>query len=319
MKRLARIAALLTAAGLCIAPALAQTTTATLTGRVRAADGTGVPGIVIEARNATIGMTRSASTDVDGRYRIDLLPPGTWAVTARQAGLLVADVRTISFSLQQTGIVDFTVGSVKTETITVKAEAPLVDSARFGSELRVDGTQVDDLPINGRNLTDLALLNSSVSTAAAGNFYGERGSVFVVNGQSGRANSFLVDGLDNNDQSSNTTLNAFLSQQVIREFVVLTHQFAPEFGRASGGILNIVTERGGNEFTGGGFVQGSMAGLNSAGSFVSSLPDQDGTADTAGRYQIGVRFGGPFKKDQSLLVCGLRAPGVQRRDSLHGR
>ena len=72
---------------------------------------------------------------------------------------------------------------------------------------------------------------------------GDPSTAFVVNGQSGRSNSFLVDGLDNNDQASGTTSNSFFSQLVIQEFVLLTHQFSPEFGRASGGVLNVVTRR----------------------------------------------------------------------------
>src|SRR5262249_2621615 len=152
-----------------------------------------------------------------------------------------------------------------TEKVRVVSEAPRVDPARTGTELRVEGSQADELPINGRVVTDLALLDSAIRPEPPGNYYGERGSVFVVDGQSGRANSFLVDGVDNNDHTSGTTLNAYFSQQVIKEFVVLTSQYAPEFGRASGGILNILTERGGNEKSSGGFAQGVYGGLNQPG------------------------------------------------------
>ncbi|HEY3174227.1 MAG TPA: carboxypeptidase regulatory-like domain-containing protein [Candidatus Polarisedimenticolia bacterium] len=282
--------------------ARAQSTTATLKGTIRTADGTPVAGAAVTARCADIGVAREATTDAQGRYRIDLLPSGRWTVSARTAGESsqpIGEPRSVALRLQQTAIVDFTAGPIATETVSVSAQAPLVDPDRTDSQLQVDGTQVEDLPISGRVVTDLALLDSGVAATPAGNFYGERGSVFVVNGQSGRANSFLVDGLDNNDQGSGTTLNASFSQLVIREFVVLTRQYAPEFGRASGGIMNIITERGGNEPSGALFVQGVAGNLNPPGDFVASLPEQDGDRDTSGRSQFGFRLGGPFQKDRA--------------------
>jgi len=275
----------------------AQTTSATVTGVVRARDGEPLPGAVVEAHAPDTGVTRRVVSGAEGRYRFDALSPGRWVIRASLAGQPAGDQRTLTLRLQQTAVVDFTAGSLLTETVSVSAEAPLVDPSRIGSELRVEGDQVEDLPLAGRLVTDLALLDSSVVAAPAGNFYGERGSVFVVNGQSGRANSFLVDGLDNNDQTSSTTLNAFMSQMVVQEFTVLTHGYAAEFGRASGGVLNIVTQRGGNELSGGGFAQGALAGLNPAGDFVASLPNPDDLQDSSQRYAAGVRFGGPFKKD----------------------
>ncbi len=306
-----RLAIVICASALGFPGAEAQTTTATLKGTVRTADGSPASSLVVEARSESTGVQRVAITDSAGRYRIDLLQPGSWTVLPRraasdgQAGDPLADARRVTLRLQQTVILDFTAGAVAVENVIVRADTPLVDPTRTGSELRVDGAQVEELPISGRLVTDLALLDSSVVSAPAGNFFGERGSVFVVNGQSGRANSFLLDGLDNNDQTSNTTLNAFLSQQVIREFVVLTHQYAPEFGRASGGILNVITERGGNDVTGGGFLQGSSASLNSAGEFVDGLSDSDGIDDTGGRYQAGLKVGGPLRRDTASYFAAF--------------
>ena len=288
------------AAAVLAAPALwAQTTSATLVGTVRTQMGFPVPDALVQAHSGSTGILRSAVTDSQGRYRIDLLSPGTWSVLASLPNGQSGEPRTVLLRLQQTFVLDFNVGSSLTEKVTVLASAPVVDPARTGSELRVDGFQADDLPINGRVLTDLALLDSSIRPEPPGNFYGERGSVFVVNGQSGRANSFLVDGLDNNDRTSGTSLNAFFSQQVIKEFVVLTSQFAPEFGRASGGILNIITARGGNEAKAGGFLQGIISGMNQPGEFVSSLPNEEGIQDAGSRIETGFHFSGPLREDRS--------------------
>ena len=291
--------AVVAAAALGIVSARAQTTSSVLTGTLRVQKGSPVPGALVQARSQATGALRSTVTDREGRYRIDLLAPGTWTVVARLEDGTMSETRTVTLRLQETVTLDFTVGSALMERVTVVSSEPLVDPARTGGEFRIGGSEVDALPLAGRVVTDLALLDSSVRATPPGDFYGERGSVFVVNGQSGRSNSFLVDGLDNNDRTSGTTLNAFFSQQVIQEFSVLTSQYAPEFGRASGGILNIITQRGGNQRSGGGFVQGVTSGLGSTGSFVSSLPNPDGVQDTTGRLEAGLKFSGPIRPDRS--------------------
>jgi len=279
---------------------LAQSTTSSLTGEVRTAEGLPVAGAVVQARAEATGTSRTAISREDGRYRLNSLPPGSWTVVARLEDGRVSQSRSVRLRLQQTVQPDFTVGAGLTEQVTVTAERPLIDRRETAGTLRVDAGQVETLPMAGRVFTDLALLDSSVRPAAPGNFFGERGSVFVVNGQSGRSNSFLVDGLDNNDQTSGTTLNSFYSQQVIQEFVLLTHQYLPEFGRASGGVLNIVTRRGSNEPTWEAFAQGSSSDWNDSGAFVDSLPATWTAEDAVNRYQTGFTLGGPFKKDRAF-------------------
>ncbi len=284
----------------------AQSTSASLTGIVVNGSGAPVPDAVVLARSDDNGAVRNDVTDERGRYRIDLLSPGMWTVVAQHGDGVVSESHTVQLALQQTLRLDLTVGEGLRERVQVVAEAPLLDPGRTGGELRIGGDQTDNLPIAGRSVTELALLEAKVETAADGNFYGERGSVFVINGQSGRSNSFLVDGLDNNDQTSGTSLNSFFSQQVIREFVVMTHQYSPEFGRASGGVMNIVTRRGGNRPAGQVFVQGTVRGWGEPGPLVESLPSSGvGGDDTAGGVQYGFRSGGPFRKDRAFYFVAL--------------
>jgi hypothetical protein len=278
----------------------AQSTSAALIGTVRTAEGAPVADAIVQARSETTGALRSAVTDALGAYQLDLLNPGRWTVVARLADGTIGESRSVELSLQQTVQLDFTTGAGLEERVSVVAEAPLVDRQRSGGELRIGGAQVDALPIAGRSVTELALLDASVQAAPAGNFYGERGSVFVVNGQTGRSNSFLVDGLDNNDQTSGTSLNGFFSQQVIREFVVLTHQYAPEFGRAAGGVLNIITHQGSNEHHGDFFFQGTRDGWNESGRLVDSLDMPDDVDDRASRFQTGFRLSGPLRRDKAF-------------------
>ena len=300
---LRRYLILLCALGLLISSPAAQTTTATLEGRVADESGVPVDGAVVQAQSVATGLLRAAVTDADGVYRIDLLQPGRWRVFIRAAS---GEARTveIDLKLQETRELDFT-ADVLTESVTVTAEAPLLDPQRTTGESRLTGSQSDALPVAGRVISDLALLDASVSAAPPGNYTGERGSVFTVNGQSGRSNSFLVDGVDNNDQTSGTSLNSFFSQLVIQEFVVMTHQFAPEFGRASGGVLNIVTRQGGNEFAGEAFVQGSADRWNSTGELTDSVPIGDIDRDASRRFQTGFSLGGPMKKDKAFYFMAF--------------
>jgi hypothetical protein len=280
--------------------ALAQSTSATLIGKVITEQGTAVPGAVVQARSEGSGAVRTSITGDNGEYRIESLSTGLWTVVARVNGGSASESRVIRLRLQQVVRVDFTVGTGLTEHVTVTADAPLIDAKETAGVMRINEEQMEALPLSGRVFTDLALLDSSVQKAAPGVFFGERGTVFTVNGQSGRSNSFLVDGLDNNDQTSGTTLNAFYSQQVIDEFVLLTHQYRPEFGNASGGVLNIVTKRGSNQFGWSAFAQGSSAQWNNSGEFVDSLPERDESEDSINRYWAGFTFSGPIKKDKAF-------------------
>jgi hypothetical protein len=278
----------------------AQSTTSVLTGRVIDGSGRPVSGAVVQVASRELGIVRTEFTDDNGQYRVDLLQPGEWVVVARNDQGITSKSGTVTLGLQQTLEVDLEIGEGLTEVVSVTADTPLIDPRRTGGELRIDGARSDALPVSGRVMTDLALLDSSVQPTEAGTYFGERGSVFVINGQSGRANSFLVDGLDNNDQTSGTTLNSFFSQEVIKEFVVMTHQYSAEFGRASGGVLNVVTERGTNESRSSLFGQGSFRATNNPGQFVESLPNPDEQADTLQRYQVGFTLSGPMKKDKAF-------------------
>ena len=300
-------------AALAALPLAAQTTSATLEGTVRTEGGVPVSDAVVQARSAATGASRSTVTDEQGQYRLDSLAPGEWTVVARLADGQPSESRTVELRLQEVVRLDFTVGRGVHEHVSVVAEAPLVDPRETAGKLRVTASQIDTLPLSGRVVTDLALLDSSVGSAAPGNYFGERGSVFVLNGQSGRSKSFLVDGLDNNDQVSGTTQNSFYSQQVIQEFVLLTHQYAPEFGRASGGVMNIVTRSGTNETDWEVFGQGSNPDWNDAGAFVDALPDSGESQDTVGRYQTGFRVGGPLARDRAFYFLAYER---QRSDEV---
>ena len=288
--------------------AAAQSTTARVQGTVSAA-GEPAPGAIVQARAARTGAVRTTTTDAGGRFAFDLLEPGEWSFVARSADGVLTESKNVLLRLQQTLRVDLAVGTGLVEELVATDAAPLVDPQRTGGELRIGRVETEQIPIAARNVVDLALLDASVRQSSAGNYYGERGSAFVINGQTGRSNSFLVDGLDNNDQSSGTNLNASFSQLVVSEFVVLTHQYAAEFGRASGGVVNIVTGRGGNELETTWFAQGSAARWNAPGELVSSLPGEG--SDSGSGFQTGVRVSGPFVKDKAFWFVAYEHQGAE--------
>jgi len=311
-RRAAQCAALLIPILLAGVTGHAQTTSAALTGTVLMPDGSAAPGALVVARSEATGVERAAVAGFEGRYRIDLLKPGSWTVVARLGEAMVSQSRTVALALQQTLRLDLAVASAISEHVTVKAEPPLVDPERPLGEFHIEHAQINVLPLDGRDYTDLALLDSAARPPLDGGFLGEREPVLIVNGQSPRSNSFLVDGLDNNDLASGMSLNAAFSQQVIREFVLMRNQFAAEFGRASGAILNIVTEQGGNEPSAGVFVQGVNRQLNEPGEFVDSLPPQDDLEDTGSRLQAGFNFGGPLKRDRAFYFFAFEHKNDER-------
>jgi len=298
-----------------IPSAFAQTASSTLRGTVRTENGRVAPGAIVQARSEQTGALRVVTTDEEGRYQFQALPVGSWTTVARLVDGRVSESVLVSLRLQESPVVDLTVGGGITERVTVTAEADLIDRKETAGKLRVDAEKVDDLPIAGRVFTDLALLDSSVRPAAEGAYFGEAGSVFVVNGASGRSNSFLVDGLDNNDLTSGTALSSFFSQQVIQEFVLLTHQYSPEFGRATGGVLNIVTKQGGNEKRLGGFSEGTFGGWGEVGSFVERLPSSGSPATRSRQFSAGFNVSGPFKKDKAFYFFAFEH---QKEDALIG-
>ncbi len=286
------------------APAAAQSVSATIVGRVVESTGKPVDAATVQARSLATGMVRTVLTEPDGRFRLDSLQPGKWEVVASAEGAPPSNAQTVTLGLQQSVRLEFKLLAALEETIDVTSDVPLVDAKRTWSELRIDGETASSLPVNGRSITDLALLDSDVQATPSGTYFGERAAVFALNGQTGRANSFLVDGLDNGDRASSTTLNSYFSQQVIKEFVVLKHQYAAEFGRAGGGVMNIITERGANAHTGELFAQGTSPSLNSTGDFSQALA-RDGGDTAVGRKAYGFKFGGPIRKDKAFYFAAF--------------
>ncbi|RZU39924.1 TonB-dependent receptor [Edaphobacter modestus] len=283
----------------------AQKLTGTLSGTVTDSSGAAVPGATVTVVNTATSKTFTATTDAHGNYTFAELPDSTYNVkivspnfkefTAQGAVVHVATTTTVDTHLQ--------VGSV-TEAITVQANALQVqtDSAALGET--IDGTQVKELPLNGRNFVQLTQLQPGVS--AANNFQntgkGLNGGVDMsVNGNPTTNNLFLVDGVNNNDTGSNRTILIYPSNEAIAEFKMLLNSYGPEYGQASGSVISIITRSGTNSFHGSAFYNGRNDALNtytyfSAQNAGKGLP-LDGK-DKQRRNDWGYSIGGPILRDK---------------------
>lgn len=315
------------AIALAAVPVRAQSVASRLTGRVTDPSRRAIAGAIVTVRSRENSSVRRAGTGADGRYELNALRPGAYSVRVEAPGFQAALRDDVALPLQGSVVVDVQLSPSLVEEVSVAATLPLLDPGNTAGGLFVGREEIGSLPLPGRVFTDLALLDASLRPVAPGTFYGERASVFTGNGQGGRSNSFLVDGLDNNDATVGSRTNALLSEEVIQEFRVLTDGFAAEFGRASGGVLNVLTRSGGNEVRGGVFFQGT-SGISEPGAFVSSLPPVPDSEDVPRRSRFGGTVSGPLRKDRSFYFLAYEetdadevAPfvGVQRDGTPGGR
>ncbi|OFW36536.1 MAG: hypothetical protein A3J28_18735, partial [Acidobacteria bacterium RIFCSPLOWO2_12_FULL_60_22] len=242
-----------------LAVAMAQVTTGTISGTVQDSTGAVVPGVNITIRNTETGLTRAVASDEAGRYRAPNLPLGAYEVEGSKAGFQTEVRRGITLTVGREAVVNLPlkVGAVA-ERVEVTGEAPLVDTTSASMEFLVDDKKIRDLPLNGRNYTQLAVLQPGVTPYK---LYGDNLSVghgqgLSIAGARVDQNSFLMDGQDITDYAGRTpgsVTGSNLGVDAIREFSVLSGSYSAEYGLVSGGVMNVVTNSGTNQLHGSGF------------------------------------------------------------------
>lgn len=242
------------------APLLAQAT-GTISGVVTDESGAVIPGVTIEVNNTATNQTRTVVTGAIGFYTVPLLQPGPYSAKATLQGFRTMTREAITVTVESTTRVDFrmTLGAI-VETITLDANTtPLVETAHAQLGLVVDRETIVDLPLNGRNFTQLGTIMPGVvapppglggggGDATPGGF-GATTSGFNVNGMRNQSNNFLLDGASNND-TFNTGFVMRPPPDAIQEFKILTHSYNAEYGRNSGSVVNVVTRAGSNDLRG---------------------------------------------------------------------
>lgn len=312
LRALALGAAMIMAAG--ALPALAQqtVTSAALGGRVEDANGAALPGVVVTTTNTQTGQSKTSTTDGEGRYRFSYLPVGIYELKVEKAGFTIL---TKSMTLTVGQALDLPlslmVAGVAEDVQVSSADAPAVETARTQVAETILPKDVESLPLNGRNFLDLALLLPGVSRTNTGNVqrFAETSAVpgtgISIAGQRNLANSFIVDGASANDDSVELA-GTYYSQEVIREFQVVTSGAVAEFGRASGGFVNIVTQSGTND------LHGKAYGFLRNQRFDARNPLAP-TKDPLTQVQYGASFSAPVVKNRTFFFGNVEQ--TRRNDS----
>jgi hypothetical protein len=290
---------------LAVSPAAAQEQRASLEGTIRDASGAPVAGARVEVRNVS-GFALSGASDGSGRYRFPSLPPGTYRMRATLPGFAAAHVPEVRLSLGQILAVNLGLptGGV-TEAVTVTAEAPLIDVRQSARATSFREEQLTRLP-RGRDYT------SVVDQAPGANPEGadEWRSVYV-DGASGNESRYLVDGVDTTHvMHGNAGLR--LVTDVVEEIQVKSSGYAAEYGGATGGVVNVITQSGSNRWMGDARVYYTNDALQGR-SRPFLLSSVDGTTseyhrfpkDSFSRWEPGFSLGGPLRKDAVWVFAGL--------------
>src|SRR5258705_8582338 len=297
--------------------AAAQVNTATLSGTVTDPQGLAVRGAQVTVISATTGAQRTIVADEDGRYIFIGLPPGQYKMTVR-AG---------SFSVFQNDSAVVTVGEDATlnprlsltgmsETVTVTGETAAIETSKTEVSQTVEQRSIDNLPINGRGYINFTLINSQTTRDVSPTIGPAPNSGLNINGARARSNMVSVDGADAVDNSVNG-IRATVSQEAVQEFQLILSNYNAEYGRATGGVINIVTKSGSNEIHGDIFGYFRNKSFQSRNPFSGKVNPATGILDPVKqaytRAQSGFTIGGPLKKDKTFYFLSYEY--TQRQES----
>jgi carboxypeptidase family protein len=282
-------------AATCIALAQGGVATGDLHITVKDPKGNLVPNATVTVTDVAKGLARTATSDGQGGYSARQLPPGVYAISIEAPGFAKVEAKNVIVTVGGTQEFPVTLAlATGKQVIEVSAEAELVETSRTSTTDTIGQQRIDNLPINGRNYIDFTLTDSQVTRDNAPNTGAAPTSGLNMDGQRARANLVNVDGADATDNATNG-VRSTVSQEDVQEFQIITNNYAPEYGRASGGVVNIITRSGSNDFHGDVF--GFLRNRNfQAVNPFSTVPNPAYT-----RVQAGAAFGGPIKKDKTYF------------------
>lgn len=273
-----------------IALPLAAQTTGSVSGRVTDSSGGALPGVTVEAKSAALQGTRTAVSDAEGLYRLPLLPPGDYSIAFTLSGFAPRQKKNIAVGLGKDVAIDVTLSPAVSSEITVSADAPAIDTSSGALGTNLNTRAIETLP-TGRSYTSIVQVTPGVSSDA--NPTEQRDSITVY-GSSGAENSYFIDGV-------NTTGVEYgfqgkqLNFEFIQEVDVKTGGYEAEFGRSTGGIINVITKSGGNEY------KGDVFGYSDRDSFqgnAKNVVSTGGTREGFSKEDYGADLGGFFVRDK---------------------
>src|SRR5438067_1176171 len=283
--------------------AQSQITTGVIDATVVDTTGAVLPGVDVEVRNVDTNLTRTLTTDRDGRFVALQLPPGRYTVTFKLSGfatlvqenvvVTIGEAARLAPSMKLSGVA---------ETVTVTTQAPTVETTRTASASTLDQTTIESTPILGRKFEDLLTLTPGVSVVQ-----GPDGDEITFAGQRGVFNNISLDGGDYNngffgEQMGGQRAAIDITLEAVKEFQVVASGANAEFGRTAGGVVNVITKSGTNQIKGSLFHYQRLQGLTSNTSDGKPLQDFH-------REQFGGTVGGPLTRDKAfyfLAIEGVR-------------
>jgi outer membrane receptor protein involved in Fe transport len=278
-------------------------TSATLSGRIEDTSGAVVSGASVTATHHETNQQLTTNSDVEGRYRFPYLRIGDYelkidadgfATVTKQLTVSVGQAIDLPIKLDVAGI---------SAAVTIGSDTPIVETARTQITETIRPREINELPLNGRNYLDLALLIPGVSPTNTGSNqrFAETSAVpgqgISIAGQRNLYNSFIMDGVSANDDAADLT-GTYYSEEVIDQFQVVTSGGIAEFGRASGGVVNILTRSGTNDWRGGlyGFLRNQR--------FDARNPLAP-TKDLLTQAQYGFTVGGPLRRERTFFFTNF--------------
>ena len=278
----------------------AQSVTGSIEGVVVDSSGAPVPGVTVVIGSQDTGASREATTDTQGTFRVPLLPVGKYSAKAELTGFRAFEQKDIVLNVGQTLSLRIELSpSAVTESVTVTGGTPVIETTRTQVSSTVDSTSVANLPVNGRNFIDFALLTPGVTRDV------RTGDISFA-GQRGTLNSLVVDGADNNNTFFGQTLGRTgsgrapyqFSQDAVQEFQVNSNAYSAEYGRAGGAVINVVTKSGTNTPHGSAFefFRDKALNANDAINVLNARPKSPYHF-----HQFGGSYGGPLQRDRHFV------------------
>src|SRR5580698_6584162 len=268
--------------------------TAQLNGAIHDPSGAVVSGAVVTVEDVSKGFSRSTTSDSQGNYQLVLLPPGTYTVTVTSPGFnkLVEENVVLTTGEQAQLSLSMPIGAVD-QVVTVSTGADIIETQRSSQSTTVDQLRIENLPTNGRNYISFTLTNSQIARDAAPSIGAIPTSGLNFGGVRARSNSINIDGADAGDYISGGTRTT-VSQDAVQEFQIITNGFDAEYGRASGGVVNIITKSGTNN------THGSAYGFLRNRYIQATNPFSTVYQPAYTRVQAGFTIGGAIIPDKTL-------------------
>lgn len=280
---------------------------ASISGTIADQSGAVVPGAVIKIEHVETGITRSLTTGPDGSYRASGLPVGDYVITVEKQGFTTQVQPGVQLTVGQQAVLNFTETVSRTEqAVTVSANASQLETTTSTVSGLVGEKEIRDLPLNGRDYTQLTLLQPGATSAATSgsNPLASSGGIarYTVNGIRPTGNNFLLDGLDVNDPSFNLPFQGVsglaLGTEGVQEFRILTSTYTAQYGRNAGAIVNAITRSGSNGLHGSVYEFLRNDNLDARNFF-----DPPGKRPEFKRNDFGFTLGGPIIRKKTFFFA----------------